>query len=319
VIVEALIQLLLENGKEITIGDSNGGTVSLQKVWEKTGMADLASRYPIRMVSFANTGVGEIKSEDMIFPVAQEFLDADAVINIAKYKTHAMMRYTGAIKNFYGLIPGLKKSEYHKLYPETAKFAGVLAKLYAGVKHKVVLHLVDGILGMEGEGPSAGLPRKFGVLFISESASALDYVASRMMGFDWRKLPLIEKCLQLDGLLPSRIEVSAGWQDFQFANVKLGLVSMSSRMLNYIPGFAKGFLRKQMEFYPDFADTCRLCQVCVKSCPVHAISFTSGDKHPLIDYGKCIKCLCCHELCPYHAIYIHQSGLARMFFFKTAR
>jgi formate hydrogenlyase subunit 6/NADH:ubiquinone oxidoreductase subunit I len=134
-----------------------------------------------------------------------------------------------------------------------------------------------------------------------------------MMGFDWQKIPLISQSLQEEGILPSRIEVPGEWKGFQFDNVKLGIVSFSSNMMNKIPSFAKKFLRTKLEFYPDFNEDCRLCQVCVKSCPVQAITYTKGDKHPIINYAKCIKCLCCHELCPYHAVYIHKSRLAKMF------
>lgn len=313
IVLEAIIQLLLEKKKEVIIGDSNGGTTQLQKVYDKTGIADLAARYPIKLVNFAEAGVVEFSRNGFTFPISRAFLDADAVISISKYKTHGMMRFTGAVKNLYGVIPGLKKSEFHKMNPETESFASLVTNLYEVVKDRISLHIMDGIVGMEGEGPSAGSPRRFGVMFASENGPALDYAAAVMMGFDWRKVPIIWQCLHEEGILPSRIEIPEKWQGYVFPNVKLGIVTFSSRMMNRIPSFGKRFIRKQLEFYPDFNEYCRLCQVCVKSCPVQAISFTKGDKHPVIDYSHCIKCLCCHELCPYHAIYIHKSPLAKMF------
>ncbi|HNW99783.1 MAG TPA: DUF362 domain-containing protein [Candidatus Cloacimonadota bacterium] len=313
IFMEAIIQILLEREKEVLVGDSNGGTTSIQKVYDKTGMANLAERYPIKLINFSEVGIEERSHNGYTFPVSKAFLEADAVISISKYKTHGMMRFTGAVKNLYGVIPGLKKSEYHKLNPETDKFAALVTNLYQSLKDRIVLHIMDGIIGMEGEGPAAGSPRRFGVIFSSENGTALDYVAASMMGFDWRKVPIIWQSLHEEGILPSRIEVAPEWQNFVFPEVKLGIVSFSSRMMNRIPSFGKKFIRKQLEFYPDFNEQCRLCQVCVKSCPVQAITYTKGYKHPVIDYSKCIKCLCCHELCPYHAVYIHKSPLAKMF------
>jgi uncharacterized protein (DUF362 family)/NAD-dependent dihydropyrimidine dehydrogenase PreA subunit len=313
ILLEAIIQILLEKKKLVIIGDSSGGTVSQQKVWDMTGMSELANRYPVKLINFAEAGVMEIERNGFKYPISKAFLEVDGVISISKYKTHGMMRYTGAVKNLYGLIPGLKKSEFHKLYPETGQFASLLTKLYQSVKNKIDLHVMDGIVGMEGEGPAAGNPRKFGVVFSSENALALDYVACSMMGFDWRKIPVVWQGLHEEGLLPSQIEIPVEWKGFVFPNVQLGIVKFSSRMMNHVPSIAKKFLRTKFEFYPDFKDNCRLCQVCVKSCPVQAITYHKGEKHPVIDYAKCIKCLCCHELCPYHAVYIHKSRLAKMF------
>ncbi len=312
-VLEALIQLLFEKEKQVMIGDSSGGTVSLQKVWDKTGMSDLANRYPVKLLNFAEAGVVEMERNGFSYPISKAFLDADGVISISKYKTHGMMRFTGAVKNMFGLIPGLKKTEFHKLNPETNQFASLLTNLYQSVKYKIDLHIMDGIMGMEGDGPTAGIIHNFGLIFSSQNAPALDYVACNMMGFDWRKVPVVWQSLHEEGILPSRIEIPQEWEGFQFENVKLGSVNFSSKMMNHIPSLAKKFIKTQFEFYPDFNDDCRLCQVCVKSCPVQAISYTKGDKHPLINYTKCINCLCCHELCPYRAVYIHKSRFAKLF------
>ncbi len=129
------------------------------------------------------------------------------------------MLYTGAIKNLYGLIPGLKKSDYHRSHPKNENFAEVLIELYNLTKEKIVLNVLDGIWGMEGEGPSAGLPRKFGVLMISKSASALDYKASAMLGFQASQIHYIVSSLKHDNLHTVDIKINEKWADYVFPNI----------------------------------------------------------------------------------------------------
>jgi len=312
VVIEAVIQLLLELDKKILIGDSPGGTASLRKVLSKTGIDDLAIRYPIEVVHFGETGVTSIITKMDQLQVTNAIWEADVCINIAKYKTHGALKYTGAVKNLFGLVPGLKKSDYHRLYPESGKFSGLIADLYQQVKGRFVYHILDGVIGMEGDGPSAGVPRNFGLLFGGVCASAVDCIAAQMMGYHYQQLPLISQSLHNDGILPSRIQIEPLYHGFQFENVKKMQVRFKSQILKHLPKPVIKMIRTHFEYYPAFTDQCRLCRVCVNSCPVQAITLTKGNKHPDIDYAKCIKCLCCHELCPYQAIYIHKSTLAKV-------
>ena len=79
--------------------------------------------------------------------------DFDAVINIAKLKTHGMTLYTGAVKNLFGVIPGTSKAEYH-LRMKSWMTLQTCCWIY--VLYKPVLSIMDAVVGMEGQGPSAG-------------------------------------------------------------------------------------------------------------------------------------------------------------------
>lgn len=312
VVLEALISILQEKNKEIWLGDSQGGTTPTRRVWQVTGMQQLADKYKIKLLNFSEGGVQKAESEKMSFNTSKYFWEADAVINLCKYKTHSLMSYTGAIKNLYGLIPGLKKSDYHKENPDHFSFGKVISNLYESVHEQITFNIMDGIIGMEGEGPSAGIPRNFGVLFASESAAALDYVASSMMGFKPEKLEYIMPAMQAEGLQASNIELAEEWQNFTFPNVKIQGVKTMVKILAYSPRFLKNIFRKYFQAYPDFRDGCRLCRVCVDSCPVQAMKLDKNDRQPAIDHNKCIKCMCCHELCPYGVVYIKKSFLAKL-------
>jgi uncharacterized protein (DUF362 family)/NAD-dependent dihydropyrimidine dehydrogenase PreA subunit len=310
VIIEAMIKLLQEKGKEVWLGDSPGGTVFVEKIWQETGIAAICKKYSVRLINFSETGVDEHESS-LGIRTTKAFWEADAVINIPKYKTHSLMYYTGAIKNLYGLIPGLKKSDFHKTHPQNNDFAKVLIELYRISKEKLVLNILDGIWGMEGEGPSAGIPRNFQVVMLSNSASALDFIASKMLGFKELQLSYIMACMKLDNLNPSEIKVPEKWMNFQFSNVKIKRVNLFVRVLSHSPRFLRLYFQKYFAYFPDFKDTCKLCMVCKNSCPVKAISYNKKNNKLEINHQICIKCMCCHELCPHQAVYIKKSFLAK--------
>ena len=311
VILEALIILLKEHQKKIFLGDGPGGTTSVQKVYQETGMKELCEKYDVELVNFSEGGILEKSIEFHKLGISKHFMQADAVINVSKMKTHSLMYYTGAVKNLYGTIPGLKKSDFHKNYPDPDSFGKVLSELYKIVQDKIVLNIMDGIWGMEGEGPSAGVPRNFGLVFTCEKASALDFVASRMMGFKIDKLKYIKSAIEFDKINPAQINVPQKWENFIFHKVKIKKVGFMIKIFTYSPQFLKNIFRKFYWFYPAFNDKCTLCEVCVKSCPVQAMEIRENDRTPTIDLSKCIKCMCCHELCPSNAVYIKKSFLAK--------
>jgi len=258
---------------------------------------------------------GKVKicdSENHQYPITDYIWQADAVINVSKYKTHSLMYYTGAVKNLYGLIPGLKKSDFHKKNPKLDDFSTVISELYGTVKDRLAWNIMDGIIGMEGDGPSAGEPRNFGLMFTCESAAALDYVASKMMGFKQKQLKYIAASMKFDNIDESMIEIDPKWANFKFEKVKIKKVSFLIKAVSSSPKFAQDIFNKYYFYYPDFNDNCKKCRICVDSCPVEAMVLNKDDLHPTIDHDKCIKCMCCHEMCPYSAVYIHKSKLAKL-------
>ncbi len=81
-------------------------------------------------------------------------LDCDALISVSKMKTHALERITGAVKNQYGCISGVYKKLGHTQYPNAESFAHMLIELNQKVAPR--LYICDGIVAMEGNGPTSG-------------------------------------------------------------------------------------------------------------------------------------------------------------------
>lgn len=303
VVLEAIVRYLLKQGKEVWIGDSPGGPVSFEHVFRTCGFSELAERYPVKLVNISTSGYREVTYNGITIKVSELLWKCGAVINVAKYKTHSLMAYTGALKNLYGLIPGMIKTEYHKDNPDTGSFAELLVALYAVVRNRITYSFIDGIVGMDGAGPSAGNPRKFGLLFGSSSIPALDCVAGRMMGFEIDDIPYLSAALHLDGILPSRIAIPTSFRHFRIPDADIKTVKLRKNMLRFVPSVAKRAFRKVYDPHPVVGENCKRCGICVKSCPVEAISYKE-DGYPVINSSLCVKCMCCHELCPHQAIVV---------------
>ncbi|MDD2227924.1 MAG: DUF362 domain-containing protein [Candidatus Cloacimonetes bacterium] len=310
-VLEAIIRYLLSKKKEVWIGDSPGGTINVDKVWQTCGFSELAERYPIKVVNLSTEGFRELRYKGIPVKISEVFWQCNTVINVAKYKTHSLTAFTGGLKNLYGLVPGMVKSEYHRQYPDTNSFAELLLALYALTKNRISYSFIDGIIGMDGAGPAAGTPKPFGLFMGSTSIPALDFTAARMMGFALKDVPYMSAALHQDGILPSRIVIPTSFKHYRIPNADIRVVKMRKESLKYVPGIAKHAFKALYSYHPKVSDRCKNCGVCVKSCPVGAISWTAPE-HPFVHKDKCIKCMCCHELCPYQAIDIHKSFLARM-------
>jgi uncharacterized protein (DUF362 family) len=108
-------------------------------------------------------------------------LDADVVISMPKMKTHHWAGVTLSLKNLFGCLPGRAygwpKNVLHwaGIQASILDIAGAVRPRYA---------VVDGIVGMEGNGPISGTPVPMGVLVFGDDPVATDAVTATLMGFD---------------------------------------------------------------------------------------------------------------------------------------
>lgn len=310
-VVEAVVRLVQDLGAKVTIGDSPGGAVTgLQRYWDNTGLAEVARRTGAPLVAFETGGVVERKVRGISYYVSRYAVEADVLINLPKLKTHNLTLYTGAIKNLFGVIPGLRKSEYHKQAPHPEDFAEVLVDIYSAVRP--YLHVADAVVGQEGNGPSSGKVRQMGVLLASADGVALDAVGAAMMGFAEDEIDstriaaqrgLGEGSLQRIQLIGADIE-SLRLPDF---------VLPSNRLIKLIPRWLMLLGARLIWVRPRaIPELCQRCGACEQNCPVAAIH-PDEEGFPRMDYARCIKCMCCDEGCPHQAIEQEMSWLARRF------
>lgn len=306
-VVEAIVRYLQELDCKVIIGDSPGGPFTewnLKSVYKAAGMYEIAERTGCEL-NF-DTGVLEITNPEakrlksmQIIKIARE---VDFVVSAAKLKTHGMMTYTGAVKNLFGVIPGLVKADYHLRLNSVDNFADHLVDICEAVKP--VFSIIDGIDGMEGDGPSAGVKRHVGIILASDSPYALDTTASSIIGMEPMIVPTIRAAA-------ARNLFSGNLKDIKHKGVKLEDIKITpfklptSINVNFVGGrvpkiFEKALLNT-LRPKPVFDyNLCVSCGDCKRSCPPGVIDMSSGK--PVPDLSKCIRCFCCHELCPKKAV-----------------
>ncbi|PKP60861.1 hypothetical protein CVT91_04360 [Candidatus Atribacteria bacterium HGW-Atribacteria-1] len=322
-VIEALVNLVRKAGGKPFVADSPGGGVSyteegLRRVYQRTGLLELAERAGVELnwdttvaqISFPEGKM--MKRMDIIKPV----LDADVVIAIPKLKTHMFTTFTGATKILFGVIPGLTKTGYHAKLADLEKFAEMLLDIVACVKP--ALFVMDGVLGMEGDGPGLhGTPREVGLLLVSPDAVALDVVASQVIGIDPGKIPMLQKAKTRgwwDGSLQSIEVAGCPIEEIiipDFKPPQLSLASYGLGNLTFFQRLLQPFFKPVLTLRPiPQCEKCTACGTCVRSCPQKAISIVR--KLAVVDDDKCIRCYCCHELCPEAAIELKSSWLGRL-------
>lgn len=322
-VVEAVAKLVKEAGGTPVICDSPGGALHkeavLRSLYEKTGMAaaaaaagaELAMDSSTRTVSLPEGKV--LRQTEIITPVAE----ADGVIDLCKMKTHVLMSMTGAVKNLFGVIPGLSKVGYHATHPDHATFADVLLDLTGYVKPR--LSLMDGILAMEGDGPgSSGTPRQAGLLLAAANPLALDTAAGAIMNLPRQDNPVL-LAAERRGLTPCRMEdvelIGGTVEELRMADYKFP-ASTKSNLMDFLGPLARPaerLCKKALSQTPRIDGAkCVGCGICAKSCPGQAIAMTAPGKKARISQKACIHCYCCHELCPQKAVELHQSWLGRL-------
>ncbi|MEJ2716036.1 MAG: DUF362 domain-containing protein, partial [Deltaproteobacteria bacterium] len=172
--VEAVASLVIDAGATPLVGDSPP-LGNLSRVLSKSGYDPFMKRLGIQAAPFVDPLPVEF-SESRLFrkiDLSREVFQFDAVINLAKLKTHSQMVLTLAVKNLFGTIVGTDKAAWHlRAGKDYESFATALVQIVDAVKPR--LSLVDGILGMEGNGPNSGIPRHLGIIGASADAVALD-------------------------------------------------------------------------------------------------------------------------------------------------
>jgi uncharacterized protein (DUF362 family)/Pyruvate/2-oxoacid:ferredoxin oxidoreductase delta subunit len=308
--VEAVCILFKGFGADVAVGDSSNGVHPIDEVWNITGIRKAAELAGAEISPFESSGSAE---RDGI-RLSKAPIDADIVVNLPKLKTHGLTFMTGAVKNLFGCVPGMLKASYHKDFFDPKRFADLLVRIAAAIKPD--LTLVDAITSMEGNGPSSGDPIETGIVMAGVDVHALDAVMCRLIGLDPMELGTIAAAVEhghFDAEAPIEIlgEPIEGVRPKEF---KLPDTYVKKRLDSPIAKFVLKFIWNHMVVRPSILrDRCKKCGLCIKSCPVSAISWRGkeGEAPPAIDDGLCIQCLCCHETCPYKAIDLKRSLLAK--------
>ncbi|HBH13576.1 MAG: Iron-sulfur cluster-binding protein [Clostridiales bacterium 38_11] len=315
--VRAVAELLIEYGAQVLIGDSPGGPFlesRMKNIYRVTGMQETANvtgaalNFNLKSFTIDSRNsllLNKIELTDMIN-------DVDKIINLPKLKTHGLTVYTGAVKNLFGLIPGTSKAEYHVRMPEVNDFSNALIDICEHVRP--VLHIMDGIIAMEGAGPSSGMPKKANIIIASDNPHDLDKVACDLIGLGVMDVPTLRGAFERGLTSGNLIDVDVKGDSLSELKIKdFAKAPSNSGRKRRIPKPIMALLMKQLKSKPTFNHSkCIGCGDCELNCPPKAIVMT--DRKPEVDYNKCISCFCCQELCPAKAIDIKRPLLSKFIF-----
>ena len=319
VVLKVLCDLLRERGAKVIIGDSPGGLYNagfVTKVYRACGLYELEGDGVELNMDFSQKEAifSEAKAAHRFFYTS--YLDrCDAIIKVCKLKTHGMMSMSCAAKNLFGVVPGTMKPEYHFRYPTYEQFSDMIVDL--NDYFKPALCICDAIVGMEGNGPTAGVPRPIGCILASPLSHKLDLVAASIIGLSASEIPTLQAA-QARGYIPATVDELTVYGDYKafyvsdFDNIStrhsLGFSGTSDSVLKNMFGtIARSALNSRPKLK---RKECVGCNLCGQICPAKAITIVDGKA--LIDTKKCIRCFCCQEFCPKGAMKVHRTWIARL-------
>ena len=287
---------------------------------------ELARHYGIRVVDLNYSEPREIPFEDgVVASVAREVVEADLLINMPKLKTHFEAGMSVCLKNLMGCLVGQEnKKKTHK------RLAANIIRINDAVRP--ALHIVDGLIAMEGLGPTRGIPVKTGLVIAGADPYLVDLVCARLAGFDYSDVRTLKAAHELGRLTPAHHEYvnALDLKEYEraFAPPKAGpiasfihnpsrqkyfLAVRNTKLFNYICStktvgkvlYATGlrqdvFIEEEMrlESLSVDWDRCTRCSKCLEYCPV-GINLPDDLER---EGNGCIDCLYCFMVCPERAI-----------------
>ncbi|MFQ5442506.1 MAG: DUF362 domain-containing protein [Thermodesulfobacteriota bacterium] len=323
--IEALKKRGYTNVK-IGEGTNSGYYRSNISVISRLKVDALARFYSIETVDLNYSEPHEIEFEDGVrASVARDAAEADFLINLPKLKTHFEAGMSVCLKNLMGTLVGQEnKKKTHK------SLARNILRINDNIRPG--LHIVDGLIAMEGLGPTRGIPVKTGFLLAGTDPYLLDVVSARLAGFDYQKVRTLSAAEELGKLTPRHIEAASSLDikgfEMKFAPPVAGplatfihhpsrqkyfLAVRNTKLFNYICStktagkvlYATGlrqdvFIDDEMEFKGLILDRekCKGHKKCAEYCPVE-IKLPDDLERP---GNGCIECLYCYMVCPEEAI-----------------
>lgn len=318
----SLIEGLRDFGyTNLTVAD--GANVGVERrnidVFKRLRVRSLRDRYGVRIVDL-NRDVGRrLELEAGAHPqVARTVLDADFIISVPKVKTHAEAGLSCACKNWVGICVAQDKRHMHyDLAKNIARIAGLVPP---------DLILVDGLIGMQGNGPGDGDPFRLGVIVASDNPWANDLVVAKLVGFPWREIGYLVHGLEngnftediaagIEATVPTMARIVKPPPRSKLAVLserkELLWLKRAVRPLVSRPAVTELAYRAKIVqdvYFPEDdtvtsirrnADACGECRKCEAFCPTKLSVEEIGVR---TDPESCINCLYCWLVCPNDAI-----------------
>lgn len=187
-VICAVAQQVLDCGAKPIISDSPAwGT--LRDCLEALGIYERLLQMGAEMIEMKEAQTVRIGRQKVA--ISRLALQADAIINLPKFKSHQQLGATFAVKNMFGCVVGKQKAYWHFARGHSFDaFCGLLWGIYRHLNP--ILNIVDAVVAMEGQGPISGSPKPLGLLVASTHPAACEQICCRAIGADSRTLPILQ-------------------------------------------------------------------------------------------------------------------------------
>jgi uncharacterized protein (DUF362 family) len=175
----AFVRILRNRAERVIVGDSDLQRVCGEMALEGCKIQKIVEKAGGEVINFSKDKMeqvdvgGEILKK-MMLPRA--YIDCDVFASMPVFKTHKLTQVTLTLKNHFGCIPDDHRFRLHRVIHQ------VLADITKYLNPKLIV--MDGRIGLEGDGPIAGVPKELGLLLVADNCMAADAVACHIMGFD---------------------------------------------------------------------------------------------------------------------------------------
>ena len=188
---------LLEQGSRPFVGDSPAWGSLVGNLRQLNVLEDLRG-LGVPVVEF-NRPVKAENARGRVFcrlTVDAAALEADAIVNLPKLKTHRQLVLTAALKNMFGCASGHSKKWWHFKAGNYENYFGLMLVETFEMLRPVVT-IMDAIVAMEGNGPISGTPRQVGLVMASTDGAALERVSADLVGLKPARLRTLSAAREL--------------------------------------------------------------------------------------------------------------------------
>ncbi len=329
-VLAAVIEYLESKGYENIIigeGTNSGYYRNNISVISRLKVDELAKYYKVKVIDLNYSEPVYIDFENGVKAgIAKEVVEVDLLINMPKLKTHFEVGMSVCLKNLMGCLVGQENKK--KTHRNLAKNI-----LHINEHIKPHLHIVDGLIAMEGLGPTRGKPKNMGLIIIGTDPYLIDMVCTRVAGFDYHEIATL-RLAEDEGIIAQQhheylqgLDLSNLVWGFERpkANILASFVHSpkrqryflairNTRFFSYLAStrffgnilFWTGlrqdnFIKEEMTFERLIFNKTRCrdgCTKCMDYCPI-----SLRLPQEVEDKGSgCIECLYCFLVCPTNAI-----------------
>lgn len=313
--IEALLEFLISKKAKPIIYEIPGFD-PVKTLIKKIGIEETCKKLKIEIKDKGESVISKNENNLIVreLPLPSELKEYDLIINLAKLKTHSLTGLTMGVKNTFGFVKQGQRINYHlKAGRNKELFSDIIIDIHLLVKPH--LTILDGILGMEGNGPTNGKERKFNLLAASKNAFSLDSQIINLLKLDPSQVPIQKRAIErkING---AKIEETESIGDK--VNIRYPIllpdsyIKRKNKVINKAINIGYPIFSPLMVSKPKIIKKrCISCFRCMRVCPAKTIH-KGIDNKPEINYKNCISCFCCHEMCPVNAIEIEKSKLRKI-------